>query len=464
LVQESTSTSRRRFAVLVLAALLTFGSLSMTETSMALDIRGSAGAACERISALADDLNASDKLNLFGRESRVSEELRSIFDGLDFRVGLGFLNPNGYELPFAGLLDRQSGANQSGWQEGYDQGRKSGRDHAATDETADRGREYSEGFLAGYLEGYHAEKGIFADLSASVDKAPDDPAFEILLTLKASRSDGAPLPEADVRITAACQQGQVIPSSQTGRTTSAGEFETIWRYTLHDGVSLSNVYVDFSASVSISGKQAEKSISVNVIQTASSSERAGMQQMQLYQVPTAVAPASSDIIEVDVSTASRKPEAGVGGLDSSVAGSASLDAKSVSSWYELGQDASARESYQEAIGYFEKAIVQDPASAIAWEGKGTALSSLGDYQGAIDSYQMAAELDPGWAMPWGLMGDALFAMERYEEAVSSYDKAIALEPDWAVVWEGKGFALEALGRYDESKVALSRAWELGGSQ
>lgn len=59
-----------------------------------------------------------------------------------------------------------------------------------------------------------------------------------------------------------------------------------------------------------------------------------------------------------------------------------------------GQILLAEGNFEEALSYFEQALLLDQKNAQIWNLKGAALRSMGRYDEAIECFNKALELDP----------------------------------------------------------------------
>ena len=50
--------------------------------------------------------------------------------------------------------------------------------------------------------------------------------------------------------------------------------------------------------------------------------------------------------------------------------------------------------FEDALGYFEQALLLDPQNPELWNDKGVALRSIGRYDEAIECFNKSLELDP----------------------------------------------------------------------
>ena len=51
-------------------------------------------------------------------------------------------------------------------------------------------------------------------------------------------------------------------------------------------------------------------------------------------------------------------------------------------------------NYQEALSFFEQALLIDPKDPDLWNSKGTTLRSMGRYEEAIESFNKSLEIEP----------------------------------------------------------------------
>ena len=52
------------------------------------------------------------------------------------------------------------------------------------------------------------------------------------------------------------------------------------------------------------------------------------------------------------------------------------------------------ENYNDALSFFDQALLQDPTNPDLWNYKGVALRSLGRYDEALDCYNKSLDIDP----------------------------------------------------------------------
>lgn len=51
-------------------------------------------------------------------------------------------------------------------------------------------------------------------------------------------------------------------------------------------------------------------------------------------------------------------------------------------------------NFEDALSYFEQALILEPSNPETWNKKGSALRSLGRYDDALECFNRALELDP----------------------------------------------------------------------
>ncbi len=116
--------------------------------------------------------------------------------------------------------------------------------------------------------------------------------------------------------------------------------------------------------------------------------------------------------------------------------------KSALDWYNAGYAASQAESYQEAIGNFQKALSLNSDYAEAYNMLGFCLRKLGRVKEAFSYYEKALQLKPDFAE----------AREYYGEAqLQNGNLAGALEQYRILEQSGRGEAQELLAKIEEYK-------------
>lgn len=129
-------------------------------------------------------------------------------------------------------------------------------------------------------------------------------------------------------------------------------------------------------------------------------------------------------------------------------------------WYNLGVFAKNLKRNEEAIKYFDRAIVIRPEYCSALLNKGVVLASLGKQEEAIKCYDKVIEIEPNDYQTWNNKGSVLENMGNYKEAILSYDKAIEIKPDYDLLWYNKGVALSKLLKHEEAIISYDKAIEI----
>lgn len=98
------------------------------------------------------------------------------------------------------------------------------------------------------------------------------------------------------------------------------------------------------------------------------------------------------------------------------------------SLYRAGLDSLWLGNYDNALGYFEHAVNQNPRRADAWVQVGYCKVKQGKSQEAVRAYQQALQLQPNSADVHNKLGDAYYYAGRLREAIASYSAATRLAP------------------------------------
>lgn len=84
------------------------------------------------------------------------------------------------------------------------------------------------------------------------------------------------------------------------------------------------------------------------------------------------------------------------------------------------------EDYQNALIYFDKAIIKDPEIANIYFYKAETLSYLNEHQSAIENYNKCISIDSDYTESYIGLTITLYALENYDDALLSINKAIDL--------------------------------------
>jgi tetratricopeptide (TPR) repeat protein len=111
---------------------------------------------------------------------------------------------------------------------------------------------------------------------------------------------------------------------------------------------------------------------------------------------------------------------------------------------------------QEAIGYYEQALLLKPDFAVAHYDLGCALAQQDRLPEAIAQYQQALQLKPDLAEAHNDLGNELLRMSKVQEAIGHYEAALQLNPDSIQTRYNLGVALEMAGRVPEAITLLDQ--------
>ena len=136
------------------------------------------------------------------------------------------------------------------------------------------------------------------------------------------------------------------------------------------------------------------------------------------------------------------------------------DSKNFDALHLLGVIAHQRQNYATAIELLDRAIQQNPRSALAHLNRGNTLKEMGNLQQAIANYEQAIAIHPGYAEAYVNLGIALQESRQSDRALTCYRKAIDLKPDFAEAYFALGNALQEHGQTDAAVVSLQEATRL----
>jgi tetratricopeptide (TPR) repeat protein len=118
------------------------------------------------------------------------------------------------------------------------------------------------------------------------------------------------------------------------------------------------------------------------------------------------------------------------------------------------------EDYEEALGFYDKALSFDPDKEGAALSRADVLLRMDRLDEALDAFAAASKRWPKSAMTLNAYGYTLAdRTDRYHEAEKLIRKALRYDPDSPAIIDSLGWVLFKLGRYDEALVELERAYE-----
>jgi tetratricopeptide (TPR) repeat protein len=137
------------------------------------------------------------------------------------------------------------------------------------------------------------------------------------------------------------------------------------------------------------------------------------------------------------------------------AGAASADVLFV-----LGAHHYESEDYNEAIGYFQRYLAENPDDAATHGSLGNAYLRTEQYELALAAFRTVLGLEPDNVQARVNMGDVYFASEDHERAVEIYEVVLPSVPDNFRVWFNLGRSRLSLQRPDGALEAFERVVEL----
>jgi tetratricopeptide (TPR) repeat protein len=108
------------------------------------------------------------------------------------------------------------------------------------------------------------------------------------------------------------------------------------------------------------------------------------------------------------------------------------------------------ERYQEAIGYYDRALEIEPDYVNASYNKGLTLDELERYQEAIESYDRVLTIEPNNVEALNNKAAGLYSLARYVEAMQYIDKALEINSTNLYALTNKGVILSQFGRHQEA--------------
>jgi type IV pilus assembly protein PilF len=117
---------------------------------------------------------------------------------------------------------------------------------------------------------------------------------------------------------------------------------------------------------------------------------------------------------------------------------------------------------KKAIGWFEKAVKEDPSFSEAYNNLGYSYEKLGDFEKAISFYKEALSnpLYPTAEKAYVNMGDSYYRLGKYDAAMQSYKEALRRVPGLSLTYWRMALCLNAMGRYGEASTSITEAVRL----
>jgi tetratricopeptide (TPR) repeat protein/CBS domain-containing protein len=134
--------------------------------------------------------------------------------------------------------------------------------------------------------------------------------------------------------------------------------------------------------------------------------------------------------------------------------------KDASDLNKQGYKLAKMKKFEEAIVFFEKALLIDKNFIDALNNHGWASSQLGRYEEAISYYENAKKIDPNNIRAWRAIGWNLARIHRYDEALTYINTAISLDSHSGRSWNHKGEVLSFKGEFEDALICFEKALNL----
>jgi tetratricopeptide (TPR) repeat protein len=129
-------------------------------------------------------------------------------------------------------------------------------------------------------------------------------------------------------------------------------------------------------------------------------------------------------------------------------------------FWELGQQASARGEWPEALVQFRKAIALAPDNAVMRLNLAQTLNRAGDARAALAELEAAIRVDPSLAAAHFMLGTLLERSGRDREAIDQYTATVSFDPSFREAHIRLADALRRVGRLDAALSSYRRVLEL----
>jgi tetratricopeptide (TPR) repeat protein len=130
-------------------------------------------------------------------------------------------------------------------------------------------------------------------------------------------------------------------------------------------------------------------------------------------------------------------------------------------WYSKGIEASNKENYKKALGYYAKAVELDSNFAFAWDNIGICNRKLGNYDEALYAYKRSLEIDSMGVMPLQNIAVVYTYKKQYDNAIKSYERLMLVDKNNPEIYYGIGQVyFQHLNEYEKSLDYMCKAYNL----
>ena len=125
-----------------------------------------------------------------------------------------------------------------------------------------------------------------------------------------------------------------------------------------------------------------------------------------------------------------------------------------------GLDFYENHDFNEALNYFDKALVLNPNDSEIIYYKSLALANLGDFEIALDMIERAIKLNSKEDRYWNDKANFLTRLGNFDEAEKCFNKAIELNPTDSILFANKGFMYLQTDQTEKALESYKKAYEL----
>lgn len=132
-------------------------------------------------------------------------------------------------------------------------------------------------------------------------------------------------------------------------------------------------------------------------------------------------------------------------------------------WYPylgLGNYHKERLEYEEALAYFDMALMRKPDKASLYDSRGNMYRRLQRHEEAMADYNKALSMDPGDAAFYSDRGSLYFDLGQDEKALQDFQKALQLKPDLYQAYSNIGSVYGRQQRFDLALQNFTKALEI----
>ncbi|MBP0596692.1 tetratricopeptide repeat protein [Herbaspirillum sp. LeCh32-8] len=136
-----------------------------------------------------------------------------------------------------------------------------------------------------------------------------------------------------------------------------------------------------------------------------------------------------------------------------------LQPDSPDTWHRKALLHERRRDWAAARASMHRVLQLDGRRAVYWLDAGLAEHALGEFEEALKFYDQALIVDPDYVDAHVSRGTSLARLRQYDDAIDSYRRALALQPDDADAKVNLAFSLLVLGRMQEALPLYEWRWE-----